>query len=138
MGHAFGVGDERVQSTRRRYAEAWPIFWPQSPEKGVDVTVAKVPQKTITQMIDALQWGVSGDDAEAAAETRKRARLCGPDCVALLHHVVRSDNFASITQRVRAASTLLEAGGFLSSEAKETGIFREPEETNGVDAREGA
>jgi hypothetical protein len=102
------------------------------------MTVAKVPQKTITQMIDALQWGVSGDDAEAAAETRKRARLCGPDCVALLHHVVRSDNFASITQRVRAASTLLEAGGFLSSEAKETGIFREPEGTDGVDEREGA
>jgi hypothetical protein len=102
------------------------------------MTVAKVPQKTITQMIDALQWGVSGDDAEATAETRKRARLCGPDCVALLHHVVRSDNFASITQRVRAASTLLEAGGFLSSEAKETGIFREPEGTDGVDEREGA
>ena len=88
------------------------------------MTVAKVPQKT-TQMIDALQWGVSGNDAEAAAETRKQARLCGPDCVASLHHVVRSDNFASITQRVRAASTLLEAGGFLSSEAKETGARRE-------------
>ena len=102
------------------------------------MTVAKVPQKTITQMIDALQWGVSGDDAEAAAETRKRARQCGPDCVALLHHVVITDNFASTTQRVRAASTLLEAGGFLSSEAKETGIFREPEETRVLDEREGA
>jgi len=32
----------------------------------------------------------------------------------------------------------LEAGGFLSSEAKETGIFREPEGTDGVDEREGA
>ena len=102
------------------------------------MTVAKVPQKTITQMIDALQWGVSGDDAEAATETRKRARLCGPHCVALLYHVVRSDNFVSVTQRVRAASTLLEAGGFLSSEAKETGIFREPEEIDGADEREGA
>jgi hypothetical protein len=57
----------------------------------------------------------------------KRARLCGPDCVALLHHVVRSDNFASITQRVGAASTLLEAVEFLSSEAKETGLLREQE-----------
>jgi hypothetical protein len=102
------------------------------------MTTTKVPQRAITQVIDAMQWGVSGDDAEAATETRKRARLCGPDCVALLHHVVRSDNFASITQRVRAASTLLEAGGFLSSEAKETGIFREPEEADGVDKRGGA
>ena len=102
------------------------------------MTIPKVPQKTITQTIEAVQWAVSGDDAEAAAETRKRARQCGPDCVALLHHVVRSDNFASITQRVRAASTLLEAGGFLSSEAKETGLFRKPEETCDSDAREEA
>ena len=101
------------------------------------MTVPKMPQKTITQTIDAVQWAVSGDDAEAAAETRKRARQCGPDCVALLHHVARSDNFASITQRVRAASTLLEAGGFLSSEAKETGMFRE-EGTDGTNEREGA
>jgi len=102
------------------------------------MTSTKVHQQKITQVIDAMQWKVSGDDAEAATETRKRARLCGPDCVALLYHVVRSDNFASVTQRVRAASTLLEAGGFLSSEAKETGIFREPEGTDGADEREGA
>ena len=102
------------------------------------MTITKVPQRAITQVIDALQWGESGDDAEAATETRKRARLSGPDCVALLYHVVQSDNFASVTQRVRAASTLLEAGGFLSSEAKETGIFREPEGTDGADEREGA
>jgi hypothetical protein len=101
------------------------------------MTATKVPQRTITQMIDALQWGVSGDDAEAAAETRKRARLCGPDAVAFLHYVLRTDKFASATQRVRAASTLLEVGEFLSSEAKETGLFREPEETDGADEREG-
>ena len=100
------------------------------------MTIPKVTQQKITQTIDAVQWAVSGDDAEAAAETRKRARQCGPDCVALLHHVVRSDNFASITQRVRAASTLLEAGGFLSSETKETGLFREPEGTDSADERE--
>src|SRR5262245_66567602 len=99
------------------------------------MTAPKVSQQKITQTMDAVQWSVSGDGAEAAAETRKRARQCGPDCVALLHHVVRSDNFASITQRVRAASTLLEAGGFLSSEAKETGLFREAEESDGADAR---
>ena len=98
--------------------------------------VPKVAQKTITQTIDAVQWTAHGDDAEAAVETRKRARQCGPDCVALLHHVVRSDNFASITQRVRAASTLLEAGGFLSSEAKETGLFREAEEADGAAERD--
>src|SRR5262249_7766241 len=102
------------------------------------MTITKVPQRAVTQVIDALQWRESGDDSEAVAETRKRARLCGPDCVALLHHVVRSDNFASITQRVRAASTLLEAAGLLSSEAKETGIFRDPEGTDRADEREGA
>jgi hypothetical protein len=102
------------------------------------MTIPKVTQQKITQTIDAVQWAVSGDDAEAAAETRKRARQCGPDCVALLRHVVITDNFASITQRVRAASTLLEAGGFLSSEAKETGIFREPEGTDSADEREEA
>ena len=102
------------------------------------MTIPKVPQKTITQTIDAVQWAVSGDDVEAAAETRKRARQCGPDCVALLHHVVITDNFASITQRVRAASTLLEVGEFLSSEAKETGLFREPEGTDVADEREEA
>ena len=100
------------------------------------MTVPKVPQKTITQTIDAVQWAVSGDDAEAAAETRKRARQCGPDAVAFLHYVVRTDKFASTTQRVRAASTLLEVGEFLSSESKETGLFRETEETAGADARE--
>jgi hypothetical protein len=98
----------------------------------------RVNQQKVTEAIDAVQWTAHGDDAETAAETRKRARLCGPDCVALLHHVVRSDNFTSITQRVRAASTLLETGGFLSSEAKETGIFREPVGTDGADEREGA
>ena len=100
------------------------------------MTAPKMSQQKITQTIDAVQWTAHGDDAEAAAETRKRARQCGPDCVALLHHVVITDNFASITQRVRAASTLLEAGGFLSPEAKETGLFREPEGTDGADERE--
>lgn len=100
------------------------------------MTVPKVTQQKITQTIDALQWAVCGDDAEAAAEMRKRARQCGPDCVALLHHVVISDNFASITQRVRASTVLLEAGGFLSSETKETGLFREAEGSDGADAGE--
>jgi hypothetical protein len=102
------------------------------------MTVPKVPQKTITQTIDAVQWTAHGDDAEAAAETRKRARQCGPDAVAFLNFVVRADKFASVTQRVRAASVLLEVGEFTSSEAKETGLFREPERTDGADEREEA
>jgi len=102
------------------------------------MTVPKVTQQKIAQTIDAVQWAVSGDDAEAAVETRKRARQCGPDAVAFLHYVVRTDKFASVTQRVRAASTLLEVGEFLSSEAKETGLFREPEGTAGPDEREEA
>ena len=100
--------------------------------------VPKVVQKEVTQTIDAVQWAVSHDDVEAAAETRKRARQCGPDAVAFLYYVLRTDKFASITQRVRAASTLLEVGEFLSSEAKETGLFREPEGTDGADEREEA
>ena len=100
------------------------------------MTVPKVVQKEITQTIDAVQWTAQGDDAEAAAETRKRARQCGPDAVAFLHYVLRTDKFASATQRVRAASTLLEVGEFLSSETKETGLFREAEESDGADARE--
>jgi hypothetical protein len=87
----------------------------------------------ITQTIDAVQWTTRGDDAEAAAETRKRARQCGPDAVAFLYHVLRTDRFASAAQRVRAASVLLEVGEFLSSEAKETGLFRKPEGTDCAD-----
>lgn len=100
------------------------------------MTATKMPQRNITQTIDALQWAVSSDDAEAAAETRKRARQVGPECVALLRYVVISDKIASIAQRVRAASTLLAVGEFLTSEAKETGLFHEPE--NGSDEREKA
>ena len=100
------------------------------------MTVPKMTQQKITQTIDAVQWTARGDDAEAAAETRRRARQCGPDAVAFLHYVLRTDKFASATQRVRAASTLLEVGEFLSSEAKETGLFREPEGTDSADERE--
>ena len=34
MGHAFGVSDERVQSTRRRYAETWPILCSKAQRRG--------------------------------------------------------------------------------------------------------
>jgi hypothetical protein len=101
------------------------------------MTVPKVTQKTITQTIDAVQWSVIGDDIEAAAETRRRARQCGPDAVAFLHYVLRTDGFASSVQRVRAASTLLEVGEFLTSESKSTGLFRgEAEDYSGAQRAE--
>jgi hypothetical protein len=74
------------------------------------MTVPKVPQKTITQMIYAVQWTAQGDDSEAAAETRKRARQCGPDAIAFLAFVLRDDGYASPAQRVRSATVLLEVG----------------------------
>jgi hypothetical protein len=55
--------------------------------------------------------------------------------VASLSSVVRTDGFASAAQRVRAASTLLEVGEFLSTEAKATGLFRDAEEADGADGR---
>jgi hypothetical protein len=85
--------------------------------------VAKVSRAQVTQEVDALRWAVSGDDAVAAQETRRRARQCGPDAVAFLNFVMRTDNFASVPQRTRAASIILEVGEFLSSEAKPTGLF---------------
>ena len=100
------------------------------------MTVPKVTQQKITQTIDAMQWAVSGDDAEAAAETRKRARQCGPDAVAFLNFVLRTDKFASPAQRVRATIALLEVGEFLAPETKATGLFREAEEADGADGRE--
>jgi hypothetical protein len=43
-----------------------------------------------------------------------------------------------ITQCVRSAGMLLEAGGFLAPGTKETGLFREPEETDGAGEHEEA
>lgn len=85
--------------------------------------VTKANQQKLTDSIDVVQWTALGDDTEAAAETRKRARQCGPETVAFLNFVMRTDGFASVTQRVRGASTLLEVGEFLSIEAKPTGLF---------------
>ena len=70
----------------------------------------KVAQPTVSEAISRVQWTLQGDDQEAAAETRRRAKLAGPICVAFLVHVVMSDSFASPVQRVRAAVVLMEAG----------------------------
>jgi hypothetical protein len=50
--------------------------------------------------------------------------------VTFLRHVVRTEGFATVPQRVRAACAVLEFGGFLSSETRSTGAFREPEGTD--------
>jgi len=98
--------------------------------------VAKIGQKPVAQAIESLQWTLAGDDAEAAAETRRRARLAGPDCVAFLYFVMKTDKFASTTQRVRATNMLLDTGEFLSPDKADTGLSREAEQhdTNGHDA----
>jgi hypothetical protein len=84
----------------------------------------KVAQPQVSEAINAVQWTAQGDDMEAAAETRRRARQVGPDCVAFLTYVMRSDSFASPVQRVRAAVALFEVGGFIAASAKEpTGLF---------------
>ena len=79
-----------------------------SREKGKTMTVPKVSQQRITEAIDVVQWTARGDDVEAAAETRKRARQCGPDCVAFLHFVVRTDGsrpLRSVCVRHRAVGS---------------------------------
>jgi hypothetical protein len=95
--------------------------------------VLKVAQPEVTEAIEAVKWTTQGDDQEAAAETRKRARQVGPICVAFLCHVVKSDSFASPVQRVRSAVALLEVGGFIATSAKEpTGLFREAVDGDGA------
>jgi hypothetical protein len=83
----------------------------------------KVTRHDVTEAINAVQWTLHGDDVEAAAETRKRGRLSGPDAMAFIDYVMRTDKFASVAQRMRAATTILAVGEFLSSEAKATGLF---------------
>jgi hypothetical protein len=62
----------------------------------------------------------------------------GHDSIAVtfLCHVVRTEGFATVPQRVRAACKVLEVGGFLWSETRSTGAFREPEGTEGAGERE--
>jgi hypothetical protein len=91
------------------------------------MTITKVPQKTITQVIDAMQWVVSGDDAEAAAETRKRALA-----------QARCRRIPSLRGENRQISRPSQVGGFFSSETRSTGAFRKPEGTDGAGAREEA
>jgi hypothetical protein len=111
-------------------------LFPHSRKKGKTMTVPKVSQQKISEAIDVVQWTAHGDDGAAATETRRRARHCGPDSVAFLHFVVRTDKFASSAQRVRSAIVLLEVGEFLAPETRATGLFREAEDADGADGRE--
>ena len=94
--------------------------------------VPKVDQGQVTAAIAAGRAAAHGDDTAAAEETLRLARLAGPDAVTFLRHVVRTERSATVAQRVRAACAVLEVGGFLPSEAKSSGAFREPEGTDGA------
>ena len=69
------------------------------------------------------------DEAAAVADTRRLLREAGPDAVALLHHCIVADRFASPAQRVRAAIAVLEAGGLLF----DARVFGEPGEPDSED-----
>jgi hypothetical protein len=98
--------------------------------------VLKVAQPQVSDAISRVQWTLQGDDMDAVGETRRRAKLAGPVCVAFLVHVVMSDSFASPVQRVRAAVVLLEAGEFIASAAKTpTGLFDGDAEADGGDRK---
>jgi hypothetical protein len=43
------------------------------------MTITKVPQRAITQVIDAMQWGVSGDERAARHRARVRAGIAMTD-----------------------------------------------------------
>ena len=92
----------------------------------------KVDQEEVTMAIAAGRSAVHGEDAAAAEETLHLARLGGPDAVTFLRNVLRTERFATVPQRVRAACAVLEVGGFL----KATGAFRESEGTDGAGERE--
>jgi hypothetical protein len=79
-----------------------------------------------------------GDDAATAEATLRLTRLGGPDAVTFLRHDVRTERSATVARRVRAASAVLEFGGFLPSETKSSGASREPEGTDAAGKREEA
>ena len=98
--------------------------------------VPKIDQGQVTTVIAAGRSAAHGDDS-AAAEALRLARLGAPAAVTFLLNVVRAERSATVAQRVRAACAVLEVGGFLPSETKTSGAFREPEGTDaGADAGE--
>jgi hypothetical protein len=99
--------------------------------------VLKADQGQVTTAIAAGRSATQGHDAAAAGETLRLARLGAPAAVTFLLNVVRAERSATVAQRVRAACAVLEVGGFLPSETKSSGAFREPEGSDaGADAGE--
>lgn len=91
----------------------------------------KVDQGQVTAAIATVRAGARSEDGAAAAEALRRARMAAPDCVAFLHNVVRAERIASPMQRVRAACTLLQVGGFVPADNRSSGVFAEPEGADG-------
>jgi hypothetical protein len=71
---------------------------------------------------------VGGGGAPSCANFRAR-------CQTLLAYVVKQDGYASVAQRVRSATVLLEAAELLASESKPTNLFR-AEGSDGAGERE--
>ena len=69
----------------------------------------------------------------APAEGRARGRT-----PLQARNVVRAERSATVAQRVRAACAVLEVGGFMPSETKSSGAFREPEGTDAAGERKEA
>jgi hypothetical protein len=101
------------------------------------MTTPRASQQTITQVIDVLQWTLSGDDAVAAEETRRQCRLAGPYCAGYLIGVVRGFVATSGPQRIRSANTLMEGGGYIkSTRTEEFGVSRDRDEAGDADGRD--
>jgi hypothetical protein len=102
-----------------------------------EASMPRVDQGQVTTAIAAGRSAARGHDSAAAEETLRLARLGGPDAVTFLRNVVCAERSATVAQRVRAACAVLEVGGFLPSETRSSGAFREPEGTDaGADAGE--
>jgi hypothetical protein len=90
----------------------------------------KVHQEDVTAAVAAVRSAARGDDAAAAEEALRLAKLAAPDCVTFLRNVVRAERSGTPTQRVRSAVALLEVAGFLSG-IRPSGAFPEPEGADG-------
>ena len=95
----------------------------------------KVEQEEVTTAITAGRSVAHGDDTAAAEATVRLARRYGADAVKFLRRVIVTEGWSSVPQRVRASCAVLEVGGFLPSETKSSGAFRERADV-GADAGE--
>src|SRR5262249_29774873 len=102
-----------------------------------EASMPPVDQGQVTAAIAAGRSAAHGHDATAAEETLRLARQAAPDAVTFLRNVVRAERSAPVARPVRAACAVLEVGGFLPSETRSSGAFREAEATDaGAEAGE--